>query len=170
MNLRRRLHLESVSLFQLLLSINLTIGAQAVIEANDLISTVATCSESNMAFDVGGISNSTSLPEYRPPQVPLDVQGYPNPPDLKLEQVHMYVRHGKFCVLSFRPWLDLLRLGERTPVRVRLSQPPASIPAHWLMCNMARRFQAAAFGIGGRNGIIHKKVEHVDGTVLDGEW
>ena len=32
----------------------------------------------------------------RPPQVPLDVDNYPvAPPDLELEQVHIYVRHGK---------------------------------------------------------------------------
>lgn len=32
---------------------------------------------------------------YRPPQVPLDVDGYPIAPAcLELEQVHVYVRHG----------------------------------------------------------------------------
>lgn len=30
------------------------------------------------------------------PQVPLDVEGYPVAPEgLKLEQVHLYVRHGQ---------------------------------------------------------------------------
>ena len=33
---------------------------------------------------------------YRPPQVPLDVKRYPIAPQgLKLEQVHVFVRHGK---------------------------------------------------------------------------
>lgn len=33
--------------------------------------------------------------EYRYPQVPLDVDGYPiGPEGLQLEQVHVYVRHG----------------------------------------------------------------------------
>jgi len=45
---------------------------------------------------VGMISAKT--PEYRYPQVPLDVDGYPIVPEgLKLEQVHVYVRHG-VCV------------------------------------------------------------------------
>jgi hypothetical protein len=35
--------------------------------------------------------------EYRYPQVPLDVDGYPIGPDgLQLEQVHVYVRHGAY--------------------------------------------------------------------------
>jgi nitrate reductase cytochrome c-type subunit len=43
------------------------------------------------------VSHNEALPYiYRPPQVPLDVKGYPiAPQDLKLEQVHVYVRHGK---------------------------------------------------------------------------
>ncbi|KAH0834797.1 hypothetical protein J3R83DRAFT_10398 [Lanmaoa asiatica] len=58
---------------------------------------------------------------------PLDVEGYPQVPSgLDLEQVHLYVRH-----------------GERTPVRTRMADPPASIPEHWQMCSMARRFREA---------------------------
>ncbi|KAH7882424.1 phosphoglycerate mutase-like protein [Phlebopus sp. FC_14] len=55
---------------------------------------------------------------------PLDVNGYPvAPAGLELEQVHIYVRH-----------------GERTPVKTRMADPPASIPEHWQMCTTARRF------------------------------
>ncbi|KAF8122675.1 phosphoglycerate mutase-like protein [Boletus edulis] len=58
---------------------------------------------------------------------PLDVEGYPHAlPELDLEQVHVYVRH-----------------GERTPVRTRMADPPASIPEHWQMCSVARRFSEA---------------------------
>ncbi|KAG6379653.1 histidine phosphatase superfamily [Boletus reticuloceps] len=58
---------------------------------------------------------------------PLDVEGYPQAlPELDLEQVHVYVRH-----------------GERTPVRTRMADPPASIPEHWQMCSVARRFSEA---------------------------
>lgn len=39
--------------------------------------------------------------EYRHPQVPLDVEGYPlAPPGLELEQVHVFVRHGTFLFSS----------------------------------------------------------------------
>lgn len=38
---------------------------------------------------------------YRPPQVPLDVEGYPvAPAGLELEQVHIYVRHGAYRVVE----------------------------------------------------------------------
>ncbi|KAG8216430.1 phosphoglycerate mutase-like protein [Butyriboletus roseoflavus] len=58
---------------------------------------------------------------------PLDVEGYPQAPSgLELEQVHVYVRH-----------------GERTPVRTRMVDPPASIPEYWQMCSVARRFREA---------------------------
>lgn len=47
------------------------------------------------------VTHNEALPyTYRPPQVPLDVKGYPIAPnELKLEQVHVYVRHGmlKYC-------------------------------------------------------------------------
>jgi acid phosphatase len=63
-------------------------------------------------------------------------------------------------------------LGERTPVGIRLSQPPASIPEHWMMCKTARQFQAAVFGTSGKHEFLHteKMVERVDGTVSDSEW
>jgi hypothetical protein len=46
-----------------------------------------------------GMDGATGIPaktyEYRYPQVPLDVDGYPiGSEGLKLEQVHVYVRHG----------------------------------------------------------------------------
>ena len=54
-----------------------------------------------MAFGVETIAarlghNVITAPAYRPPQVPVDVEGYSIAPDaLKLEQVHVYVRHGE---------------------------------------------------------------------------
>ncbi|OCB89129.1 phosphoglycerate mutase-like protein [Sanghuangporus baumii] len=100
-----------------------------------------------------------------PPQEALDVAGYPIPPsDLALEQVHVYIRH-----------------GERTPVRVRMSDPPASIPARWALCRTARQAHApvATFGEAVRDsprasdGIdflpIKRIVESADGSVIDGE-
>ncbi|THH11457.1 hypothetical protein EW146_g8034 [Bondarzewia mesenterica] len=68
--------------------------------------------------------------KYRAPRPPLDVEGYPvAPSELELEQVHVFVRH-----------------GERTPVSVRMADPPGSVPAHWIMCTQARRFRAAVAG------------------------
>ncbi|KIM33840.1 hypothetical protein M408DRAFT_325425 [Serendipita vermifera MAFF 305830] len=59
----------------------------------------------------------------------LDPVNYPEAPsNLTLEQVHVYVRH-----------------GERTPVGVRMSDPPASIPEHWLLCQAGRKFSAAVW-------------------------
>lgn len=40
-------------------------------------------------------SSWTAIKGFKPPQVPLDVQGYSLAPEgLQLEQVHVYVRHG----------------------------------------------------------------------------
>ena len=100
---------------------------------------------------------------YRYPQVPLEVEEYPVAPEpLRLEQVHVYVRH-----------------GERTPVGVRLAGPPANIPEHWAMCRRARRFRSALSGIlesqpeAAKHGeIVHarKVVERKDGNTVEGEW
>ncbi|KIJ14520.1 hypothetical protein PAXINDRAFT_12617 [Paxillus involutus ATCC 200175] len=86
-------------------------------------------------------------------EAPLDVEGYPETPaGLKLEQVHVYVRH-----------------GERTPVRARMADPPASIPEIWQMCTVARRFRetvdsTATPGEPGAEGLWFKKgVETRDG-------
>ncbi|KAJ3555289.1 hypothetical protein NP233_g12246 [Leucocoprinus birnbaumii] len=99
---------------------------------------------------------------YLPPQVPLDVEGYPTAPaGLELEQVHVYVRH-----------------GERTPVGIRLANAPANIPPHWKMCKTARRFQAAVAEMTdmpgtqkGWNGVhqVRRVVERQDGSAVDGE-
>ncbi|EJD05488.1 phosphoglycerate mutase-like protein [Fomitiporia mediterranea MF3/22] len=95
----------------------------------------------------------------------LDVDGYPvAPAELALAQVHVYLRH-----------------GERTPVRVRMAEPPASIPAHWTLCRTARQFHAAVATFGeavldaprssDRVDFLPAKrlVEQADGNVLDGE-
>ncbi|KAF8639115.1 hypothetical protein AX17_001730 [Amanita inopinata Kibby_2008] len=86
-----------------------------------------------MAFNRNSSNNVPTTPPfiYRPPQVPLHVEGYPVAPEgLELEQVHVYVRH-----------------GERAPVGIRLADPPASVPEHWVMCNAAREFRAAVSGV-----------------------
>ncbi|KDQ60184.1 hypothetical protein JAAARDRAFT_32565 [Jaapia argillacea MUCL 33604] len=98
----------------------------------------------------------------------IEVDTYPvAPPELELEQVHIYVRH-----------------GERTPVGIRMAAPPASIPEHWMMCKTARRFRAAVAGTTtGHPGGVHlghtnpqeeelsirKIVERSDGTHNEGE-
>jgi len=102
--------------------------------------------------------------------VPLDVQGYPvAPPELELEQVHVYIRH-----------------GERTPVGVRMADPPASIPTHWMFCHTARNFRAAVASaspaVPGVRGLVdggeaqHQEslrtvrvVERPDGSAAPGE-
>ena len=126
-----------------------------------------------------------------PPQVPLDAENYPiAPAELALEQVHVYIRHGvfpffsRFFVGSLGGILNpfLLLEGERTPVRVRMADPPASIPVHWSLCRTARLFRAAVATFGdavqetpresdGANFLPVKRVlERADGTALEGEW
>ena len=54
-------------------------------------------SDTNMAASPNepSTSGSSSQSGMRPGAVPLDVDGYPvAPPELELEQVHLYVRHG----------------------------------------------------------------------------
>ncbi|KAG9311769.1 phosphoglycerate mutase-like protein [Chiua virens] len=86
---------------------------------------------------------------------PLDVEGYPQAPSgLDLEQVHVYVRH-----------------GERTPVRTRMADPPASIPEHWQMCSVARRFREAVNSTTpsepGTEGVWFKRgTEMYDGKTI----
>ncbi|KAI0683768.1 histidine phosphatase superfamily [Cytidiella melzeri] len=93
--------------------------------------------------------------------VPFDVEHYPVAPGgLELEQVHLYVRH-----------------GERTPVRVRMADPPASIPDRWIMCKTARRFRAAVTSdvhdhsklVGFEELPVRSVVERGDGSVVEGE-
>ncbi|KAF5318508.1 hypothetical protein D9619_010708 [Psilocybe cf. subviscida] len=82
------------------------------------------CPETSVANSIGSMVKTR-------PQVPLDVEGYlPAPDNLKLEQVHVFVRH-----------------GERTPVGVRLAGPPANIPEYWPLCKTANRFQATVASV-----------------------
>ncbi|KAF8189862.1 histidine phosphatase superfamily [Mycena galopus ATCC 62051] len=99
------------------------------------------------------INHNEALPyTYRPPQAPLDVKGYPvAPQDLKLEQVHIYVRH-----------------GERTPVGIRLAP---FIPEHWIMCKTGRRFRSPVSG--NMNDVeatlrTRRVVERKDGSATEG--
>ena len=70
----------------------------------------------------------------------------------------------------------LLRIGERTPVGIRLAGPPANIPEHWMMCKTARQFKAAVTGFVNANpdaGEVlqtRKVAERRDGRAVDGEW
>lgn len=70
---------------------------------------------------------------------------------------------------------DTRGLGERTPVGVRMANPPASIPEHWPFCTTARQFRASVIGVP--KGVnedeqlpLRKVVERPDGTVVEGEW
>lgn len=67
-------------------------------------------------------------------------------------------------------WVRTLQ-GERTPVGVRLSHAPASIPEHWVMCKTARQFHAAVTNTT-EDGFLRarKMVERADGTAAEGEW
>jgi len=82
----------------------------------------------------------------------------------------------KFPITGCDSRSSLLKIGERTPVGVRLAGPPANIPEHWMMCKTARRFKAAVTGYVNANpdkGEVlqtRKVVERRDGRVADGEW
>ncbi|KAL4073664.1 phosphoglycerate mutase-like protein, partial [Scleroderma citrinum] len=90
---------------------------------------------------------------------PLDVRGYPlAPPGLQLEQVHIFVRH-----------------GERTPVRIRMTDPPASLPERWQMCSAARQFSEAVdltvpTAPSQRTLWFKKAVETKGGSTAPGLW
>ncbi|KAI3604076.1 acid phosphatase [Moniliophthora roreri] len=100
------------------------------------------------------MSNSGEFQKY---QSPLDVEKYPEGlQGLELEQVHIYVRH-----------------GERAPVGVRMTDQPANIPEHWIMCKTARRMQASVYGLpeSGDEFLQSRKiVERKDGTSMEGQW
>jgi acid phosphatase len=62
-----------------------------------------------------------------------------------------------------------------------MSEPPASIPEHWMMCKSARNFKAAVAGLtgGAKEGTgvpvdgsmpFRRVVERKDGTSVQGEW
>ena len=49
----------------------------------------------DMSQDAGPSNNVTNAARSLNGSVPLDVDGYPvAPPELELEQVHVYIRHG----------------------------------------------------------------------------
>lgn len=70
--------------------------------------------------------------------------------------------------------LTLLGAGERAPVGVRLADPPASVPSHWMLCTAARQFRAALnFNISALDSDpmpLKRLVERKDGTSAEGEW
>ena len=43
--------------------------------------------------------------------------------------------------------ISIYETGERTPVGVRMSGPPANIPENWMFCHTARQFRAAVAGL-----------------------
>ncbi|KAF8067817.1 histidine phosphatase superfamily [Lyophyllum atratum] len=107
-----------------------------------------------MVFGATKPSEAGRIHTYRTPQVPFDTENYPIAPNtLELDQVHVYVRH-----------------GERAPVGVRLSSPPASIPEHWMMCKTSRQFHAAVTN-ATEDGFLRsrKMVERVDGSAVEAE-
>lgn len=75
-------------------------------------------------------------------------------------------------------------IGERTPVGVRMADPPASIPEHWMFCHTARSLHAAVASAspaipgmkGDREAQYQESVQTVrvversDGTATPGEW
>jgi acid phosphatase len=108
---------------------------------------------------------------------PLDVEGYPVAPEgLGLEQVHIYVRHGALsrsgCHVRVLLLIACTYIGERTPVRVRMSDPPASIPADWQLCNTSKSFYDTMAGYSStEDGLWYKKVvENRHGKISEGLW
>ena len=66
-------------------------------------------------------------------------------------------------------------LGERTPVGVRMADPPASISQHWKMCKEGRLFRAAVAGMQYADPLeetltVRRVLEREDGTSHEGEW
>ncbi|KAB5591231.1 hypothetical protein CTheo_5313 [Ceratobasidium theobromae] len=104
------------------------------------------------SLGMGANANSTFCPTN---MGPLNEKEYNVAPlNLKLEQVHVYVRH-----------------GERTPVGVRMTGPPASIPAFWDMCKSARRFKATILGNGDASEAfeVQRLSERSNGYAKEGE-
>ncbi len=115
----------------------------------------------------------------------LDVAGYPTAPtNLELEQVHVYVRHGthEFYCNSMSQSVTSSIAGERTPSGALMSNPPASIAEHWLLCKTASRFRATAAHFKAEaEGVQADKlrkdvmpasmvVERRDGSHVEGGW
>ncbi|KAF8317194.1 phosphoglycerate mutase-like protein [Clavulina sp. PMI_390] len=109
-----------------------------------------------MASASSSSSNQAPLSvEYTSKATKLEPDLYPTPPKgLELAQVNVFVRH-----------------GERTPVGIRMTEPPASLPSSWTFCGEARRFKAAV--VGAQNALeeleVHRIVERGDGTSKDEE-
>lgn len=78
----------------------------------------------------------------------------PAPSDFKLEQVHVYIRH-----------------GERTPWSVPMEGPPANIPRFWNACGATKRYKAAVMGENGMTDFteIIRVNERRDGYAQEGE-
>jgi hypothetical protein len=152
---------------------------------NSLTEETMSMDPSSSRSSANAAGNSSNL-GIRAPQVPLDVETYPvAPPELELEQVHVFVRHGKQTNIEMiRCSYSERNAGERTPVGVRMSDPPASIPEHWMMCKTGRQFRSAvaSYGLGsdlsfrqpeygeGEYMTIKRIVERADGLAAEGEW
>ena len=101
----------------------------------------------------------------------LNVENYPIAPSvLQLEQVFMFIRHGALQQSSSTCYLSLCS-GERTPMRIRMSGPPANLPSTWLLCKEGRKFEAAVASLTGSNMLrVERVVENKDGLLEPGEW
>lgn len=65
-------------------------------------------------------------------------------------------------------WMPTSSLGERTPVKARMTE---YIPSHWQICHVARQFRAAVAGPGVKETLeVKRVVERKDGTFDYGEW
>jgi len=107
---------------------------------------------------------------------PLD---YPQAPSsLNLEQVHVYVRHGKLPRGSIIGKTCSMAQGERTPVGVRMNGPPANIPEYWLLCQAGRKFSAAVWdSLPSAHGVytpasvqVERVVEFRNSSSRPGVW
>lgn len=66
----------------------------------------------------------------------------------------------------------MVSLGERTPVGIRMTAPPASLPETWKFCGLARQFSAAVVGDDGTLDQldVRRVFERTDGQAFDDEW
>lgn len=111
----------------------------------------------------------------------LNAEDYTTAPaNLSLEQVHVYVRHGGYYT-SFGAGVGLIwrrRIGERTPVGIRMQNAPASIPEHWIMCKTGRQHAVSVWdqpsaSLGKESPAtleVKRIMERRDGTSTPGEW